>query len=387
MMKAGAYDYLTGKGGKRKLLGVLRSAVNGGNSKNSGQLKEVSNGHLSLQEVMGSGKKIQNLAAEVERVAATGYSVLVIGETGVGKELVARALHAGSPRSSARFVPVDCGAIPETLIESELFGYEKGAFTGANRTKNGKFESASKGTLFLDEISNLPHAMQSKLLRILQERRFYRVGGNTPLRTDVRIVAATNQNLLSSTGPASFRRDLYYRLAEYVVHVPPLRERSEDIIFLSRRFIEITCAELGKNVRHISENAQEMLLSHGWPGNVRELRNVIRRAVLLAENAIVPQHLNHLKTTGIEMQCAHNEIMSQLPVQELAGVGKYSLTELVRRNRNAVERAILSRVLEQAGGNKAEVARILQVDYKTVHTKLKNYKINLCRKWKLPVSD
>ena len=367
MVRAGAYDYLTSPVSSDQLLCSLRRSLNETYPNTTRRSRRVANGQIFLQEVMGSSKKIRALDREVKRVAPTDYSVLIVGETGAGKEIVARALHTQSHRSSARFVAVDCGAIPETLIESELFGHEKGAFTGAGRTKTGKFEFALKGTLFLDEISNLPLALQSKLLRVLQERTFYRVGGNTPIKADIRVVAATNQDLVSSALPTTFRRDLYYRLAEYHIRVPSLRERKEDIIFLARRFIEITNAELRKNVRDISESARDLLMAYDWPGNVRELRSAIRKAVLLTEHTIDTQHLSLAGDSASEEPLAN--------FLEFVSKGGASLKELVRRNRIAVEQEVLARVLEQVGGNKAEVARILHVDYKTIHTKLKEYGI------------
>ncbi|MBM3333905.1 sigma-54-dependent Fis family transcriptional regulator, partial [Candidatus Sumerlaeota bacterium] len=236
--------------------------------------------HLPLEEQMGHSAKIKALAGEVGRVAPTDFSVLISGETGSGKEIVAQAIYAQSNRRARPFIAIDCGAIAETLIESELFGHEKGAFTGADRTKPGKFEIAAGGTVFLDEISSLPLSLQAKLLRFLQERHFYRVGGTSSIKADARILAATNHDLANA--PATvFRRDLYHRLGEYTICVTPLRDRKEDIIHLARRFLKQTNAELGKKVCDFSQEALDLLLAYNWPGNVRELRNVVRRGVLL----------------------------------------------------------------------------------------------------------
>jgi len=278
MLKAGAHDYLSKPFCAAEVLRSVHDALSGKPpARKPTRLDRGFQPPLSLLERMGSSAAIQSLATEVARVAPTDFSVLIIGETGVGKEVVAQAIHAQSPRSLHGFVAVDCGAVPETLIESEFFGHEKGAFTGADRTKAGKFETAAGGTLFLDEISNLPLAMQSTLLRVLQEKRFCRVGGSTAMKADVRIVAATNQDL-SSVGPHVFRCDLYHRLSEYTIHIPPLRERTEDMPFLIRLFVHETNMELGKNVKGVCEEALRRLLDYGWPGNVRELRNIMRRA-------------------------------------------------------------------------------------------------------------
>ena len=245
----------------------------------------------SLLSLMGSSEKVRRVAAEVARVAPTNFSVIIVGETGVGKELVAQAIHLQSRQLANRFLSVDCGAIPDSLIESELFGHERGAFTGADRLGIGKFEAASGGSLFLDEISNLPVGMQTKLLRVLQEKRVYRIGSTAGVQVDVRVIAATNQDLRSLIVANNFREDLFHRLSEYVIQVPPLRERREDILFLAKRFLTSTNQELGKNVQGFSEAAIPSLLACDWPGNVRELRNVVRRAVLLASEVIAPEHL------------------------------------------------------------------------------------------------
>jgi two-component system nitrogen regulation response regulator GlnG len=323
----------------------------------------------SLTDVMGGSKRINDLATEVERVAATDFSVLIVGETGSGKEIAARWLHEKSARSLKPFIAVDCGAIPENLIESELFGHEKGAFTGAHRMKHGKFEAAFRGTLFLDEISNLPLGMQSKLLRVLEEKQFYRVGGMTPINTDVRILASTNRELISPSNSASFRSDLYYRLTEYTVFVPALRERKEDIVFLAERFMGLTNRKLGKHVKAFSEPVLDALVGHDWPGNVRELRNVVRRAVLLAEEVVEMRHLNGLVSGHIVVPAAW--------FAESAGSGEFSLKEIVHRHTAAVERAVITNVLKKTDGNKAAAARILQIDYKTMHTKVKRYGLSI----------
>lgn len=320
----------------------------------------------SLFEKMGYSGKMQRLNSEVLKVAPTDFSVLICGETGTGKELVGSALHQLSDRSNQKIIALDCGALPATLIESELFGVEKGAFTGADRTRPGKFEAALKGTLFLDEISNLPFSLQSKLLRVLQDKTFYRVGGNEKIHTDVRIIAATNEDLLSNENSQGFRKDLYYRLAEFVIHLPPLRERKEDLPFLVNRFIQQTNQELQKEVEGICPSALSLLMDYPWPGNVRELRNIIRKAVLLSRDIISAEQLGFLRGSA------------PVPLPEETSPSQpLSLKEIVYRNTITVERSVLLRILKQTEGNKAEAARILQIDYKTILTKLKKYGLYL----------
>ncbi|MBI5419302.1 MAG: sigma-54-dependent Fis family transcriptional regulator [Deltaproteobacteria bacterium] len=366
-VKSGAYDYLTKPFENELVLLTIRRALN--ERKLKRRLRAMDSHaeeRFSLQEMMGRSQAICSLEAEVALVAPTDFTVLVTGETGVGKELVARAIHASSHRVSGRMVAVNCGAIPETLIESELFGYEKGAFTGADRTKRGKFEAASSGTLLLDEISSLPFTLQGRLLRVLQERRFYRLGGTEEISAEARIVAATNRDL-SAADPAVFRPDLYHRLSGYVIHVPPLRARMEDLIFLAKRFLDLTNQNLGKNVRGFSEAALDLLLGHDWPGNVRELCNVIRRAVLLADDVIDAGHLGPLRANGVE-----------IPARRSLGGGaadNVSLKEIVRRSAVAVEREAIMQALQESGRNKAKAARLLKIDYKTMLTKLKKYVI------------
>ncbi len=319
-------------------------------------------------EPMGSSGAIRHVLKEIDRIAPTEFTVIVTGETGVGKELVAQLIHRQSHRGSGPFVPVDCGSIPPTLIESELFGHEKGAFTGANRMREGSFEAARGGTLFLDEIGNLPLNMQSKLLRALQERQIYRVGGTSPIKLDVRILAATNQDLTALITKGQFRPDLFYRLNEFTIVVPPLRARQEDICCLTRRFLRETSQELGNAVTEISEAALEMLRAYCWPGNIRELRNVIRRAVLLADTHIGPEHLN---IAGVDARLALAG-----PAARPDGNGQMSFKEIVHQSVTETERRLLRQILEKTGGNMAKAARDLGIDYKTLRTKTKLYQIS-----------
>jgi two-component system nitrogen regulation response regulator GlnG len=261
------------------------------------------------------------------------------------------------------FVSVDCGAIPEMLLESELFGHEKGAFTGAVVQKPGKFELAKGGTLFLDEISNMPLGSQGKLLRVLQDKVIYRVGGTQPIPLDVRLLVASNQNLQRSMESGSFRRDLFYRLNEFTIVIPPLRERKEDILYLAKRFLDVANMELNKGVKGFSESAIESLIRYNWPGNVRQLRATIRRGVLLANDVITEKHLDLGKVSA-------PDLTSNQKIQEMFW-GNHPLKEILRHNVIAIEREVLIQALKHTGGNKAKAARLLQIDYKTIHTKVK----------------
>jgi DNA-binding NtrC family response regulator len=361
-MRGGAFDYLTKPFPTEVLLKALRRALE---SYLPGPALE---GEGSLSELMGPSDAIQKLAEAVNLVAPTNFTVIIRGETGAGKELVAKAIHKLSCRSQGPFVPLDCGSIPPTLIESELFGHEKGAFTGADRARVGKFEEASGGTLFLDEVQNLSMQVQMKVLRALHEREVYRVGGVQPIDLDVRILAAANEDLAALVKLGRFRADLYHRLNEFGILIPPLRERPTDLIYLANRFMGQTCRELKKQLCGVSEAVQQTLLAHAWPGNVRELRNVIRRAVLLANRFVCPEHLH------IEGIAAAD--LSAFAAEEMEA-GQISLKDMVRQSTGQREREILIRTLRQAGGNQAKAARMLQVDYKTVRTKTKRYGISV----------
>ena len=365
-LRAGAHDYLVKPFAHADVIRSIHRAVNDRRLRRTVRvLSERVREAASLQDLMGPSDQIARISADVASVASSNFAVLIKGETGTGKELVARAIHQASPRASAPFVAVDCGAIPETLFESELFGHEKGAFTGAERQKAGKFEIASRGTLFLDEISNMPPGCQAKLLRALQDKSVTRVGGTKPVSVNIRLLVATNEDL-ETADPAAFRRDLFFRLNEFTIAIPPLRERRQDIIFLAKRFLDLTNHELQKAVRGFSEPAVERLLTHDWPGNVRELRSAIRRAVLLADQVVDEDHLG--------LQTARQPPVRPSGISAGPNDG-LSLKELVRRTTAAVERATLIKVLKETGGNKAKAARLLQIDYKTIHVKVKGYGI------------
>jgi two-component system nitrogen regulation response regulator GlnG len=322
----------------------------------------------SFGDVMGPSAASRAVMEQVRRIAPSSLTIVISGETGSGKEVVARAIHRGSRRADGPLVAVDCGAMPETLVESALFGHERGAFTGADRRKDGYFRLAEGGTLFLDEISNLPLAMQAKLLRALQERCVYPLGATQPVEVDVRVVAASNTVLREEVRAGRFREDLYYRLAEYVIALPPLRERREDIPHLARHFLTDVALELGRPGPEISDDAMAALLEHAWPGNVRELRNVVRRAALLGAERI---ERGDLHLTGSDVP----PVAPAAPVAAVApGIGPVagrSLRSIATAAAEAAERQAITEVLRATGGNKSEAARVLQVDFKTLHLKMR----------------
>ena len=376
-IRAGAHDYLEKPLKHHEVLRVVFRALNERTLKR--KLRHLScqgEGAASLRESMGPSRAVTRLIAEVTRVAKTNFSVLILGETGTGKDLVARAIHGLSFRSRGPFVAVDCGAIPETLIEGELFGHEKGAFTGADKQKIGKFEMAGDGTFFLDEVSNMPLGSQAKLLRVLQDKTIHRIGSTRPIDVDVRVLAASNQDLhkLTEGEGGAFRRDVYFRLNEFTIQLPPLRERREDILYLAKRFVDLTNLELQKEVRSFARPAVDFLLGYHWPGNVRQLRSMIRRAVLLADDIITEQHL-----AVDDARPALPADPDGAPIVQIPPQRDCSLKEIVQHNTALVEREILAHVLRQTRGNKAEAARLLHIDYKTIHLKIKVYGLQMAR--------
>jgi len=366
-MRAGAFDYLAKPFDHPEVVRVVRAAL-AERERRRRSLAAENSADNCLRVMMGPSDAVTRIIREVNRVAQSDFSVIVQGETGSGKELVARAIYQLSGRAFAPFIPLDCGAIPETLIESELFGYHKGAFTGATAPKAGKFEAAQGGTLFLDEIANLPLGAQAKLLRVLQEKAVLRLGAVKPVKVDVRLVTASNQELQKLVESGQMREDLYFRLNEFTITIPPLRERKDDIPYLAKRFMDLTNKELQKNVQRLSEYCLEALLSYNWPGNVRQLRSVIRRAVLLADDMITEKHLD-IKRAPVP-GLAFTPKIQGTPWDEL------SLREIVHRSVVTVEREVLLQALKYTRGNKAKAARLLQIDYKTIHTKLKQFGLN-----------
>ena len=387
-IKHGAYNYFNKPFDNEEVVVTVEKAIEERAMRQEiRMLKTQLSFAMPLYEQMGNSAEIAKVNESVACVAPTNFTVVIYGETGSGKELIAQSIHNRSPRCDKPFVVVDCGSIPETLIESELFGFEKGAFTGADQKKAGQFEIASGGTLFLDEIGNLPKSMQGKLLRVLQERRIRRLGSNKEIDVDVRVVVAGNERLEYLIESGHFRMDLYQRLNEFCIEIPPLRRRKDDIVFLCKRFLDITNKELNKNVRGITEEALEILLTYNWPGNVRELKNVIRRAVLLAVDIVEPKYLL-IKTqeqkqesnpaAGQMASAADQKADQAIPLDlDMNNGNSLSLRDMVAKCIEHAEKKLITEVLKRTGGNKSQAARILKINYKTMHYKVKNYGIKI----------
>ena len=331
-------------------------------------LKEELASRRGAPQIVGENSKLKQVTVALHRAAATDTTVLLEGESGTGKELFARALHALSPRADGPFVAINCAAIPETLLETELFRHEKGAFTGPNQRKPGKFELAHRGTLFLDEIGDLPLSLQAKILRALEEKRFERVGGTAPLQVDVRVVAATNRHLKAAVAARQFREDLYFRLSVFPITIPPLRERPDDIPMLAKYFIDKFCRDLNKKPLTFAPSAVQELREYAWPGNVRELQNCIERACILTEGDTI--HARHLSLSFREAVAAQvvadDDAWSKI---DLSG----TLADATRRAVAEVERRKIQQALGEAAGNPGRAAEVLQVSYKTLLSKLKEH--------------
>lgn len=358
-LKNGAYDYLTKPLDFDELRLAMERAMDHTRLREENrQLRERLGKHFDRRNLIGRSPAMLRILETVSQVAPSEATVLISGESGTGKEMIAGAIHYNSPRKDGPFVKINCAAITETLLESELFGHEKGAFTGAHRRKEGRFRQAHNGSLFLDEISEMSLAMQVKLLRVLQEREVTRVGGEEAITVDVRIIAATNKDLLGAIQEGRFREDLFYRLNVVSLRMPPLRERSEDIPLLAQHFLERFAGRNRKTIRGFTPQAMDRLLQHAWPGNVRELMNAVERAVVLARSDILTEED---VSTMDEAKGASSA--AQEGSKPMSGSG--SLEEM--------ERATILKTLEEAGGNKSEAARRLGITRKTLHKRLKKY--------------
>ena len=341
-MKAGAADFLLKPFSLDHLMAVIHKALEMRALRDENrQLREELGKRYEFDNIVGRSLAMQEIFATIERVAPTRATVLLAGESGVGKDLIARAIHFHSPRRDRPFVKINCTALPENLMESELFGYEKGAFTGANTTKPGKFEQADTGTVFLDEIGDVPPSIQVKLLRILQEREFERLGSNKTRHIDVRVIAATNQDLRAALEQGTFREDLYYRLNVVPISIIPLRERMQDIPFLAEHFLSKYSAETGNKVQAITPAAMSKLMTYHWPGNVRELENVIERSLVMC--------------TGDRLDAADIK-MDNMPRLRSAG-GEFALPAGMTLDQ--YEQEIIREALKRADGNKSQAARSL----------------------------
>ena len=356
-LKKGAYDYLTKPLDFDKLKLIIGRAVEHIQLKAENRmLKETLGKHFDRRNIIGRSPAMVQLLESVAQVAPSEATVLITGESGTGKELIAGALHFNSHRKAGPFVKINCAALTETLLESELFGHEKGAFTGAERRKEGCFVQADGGSLFLDEVSEMSVTMQVKLLRVLQEREVIRVGGEVPQPVDVRVICATNKTLEDLLRSGEFREDLYYRLNVVGLTLPPLRSRKDDIPLLAQHFLKMFAAKNNKTIEGFTPEALDAVLRHDWPGNVRELMNAVERGVVLARAQLLD---------ASTLRLAGEPPPPAAAVQEAAAESPGSL--------EAVERDAILKTLEMAGGNKSEAARRLGITRKTLHKKLKKY--------------
>ncbi len=360
-LKKGALDYITKPFELEELKHVVSKAVK------THTLMEnelfLTPEEIEHAGIIGASQSTLGLFDAIKRVAPTTTTILINGETGTGKELVAEAIHRNSPRKNNPLIKINCAAIAETLMESELFGYEKGAFTGAAITKPGKFELAHKGTLFLDEVGEIPRDMQVKLLRVLQEQEFERVGGLKTIKVDVRFIAATNRNLMQSVKDGNFREDLFYRLNVFPIHVPPLRERTDDILPLVDYFIDKFNRKLGLAIVGADDAVKEMLLRYRWPGNIRELENLIERMMLLAENRM------------ITLEEVPPEFKADLAKESMEGGGqdKKPFKDFMRTHMENVEKQMIVKCLEESGGNVTKAAKQLGLSRKGLQLKMIKY--------------
>jgi DNA-binding NtrC family response regulator len=363
-LKLGAFDYVTKPFDQAEFRTVVGKAA---------RTRELSQKHVSgdpnqrgRYRIIGQSELMHGVYDVIEKVADTPSTVLITGESGTGKELIARALHENSSRKDKAFVSVNCAAIPPDLLESELFGYERGAFTGAVTSKPGRFELANGGTLFLDEIGEIPVSMQVKLLRALQERQFERVGGIKTITVDSRLVAATNRDLKASIADGGFREDLYYRLNVVHVHLPPLRDRPSDIPLLLEHFVQKFNAKLHRSTTGFEDAAMKQLFRYGWPGNIRELENVVERCMIFAEDGEVGvQHL------PAEVRNSEGDLGPGLVAGIGTTPGETGLKEAVREATLKLERQFIRRALDQTGGNVTHTARLLKISRKSLQNKMK----------------
>jgi two-component system response regulator HydG len=357
-LKKGAYDYLTKPLDFDKLRLTIERAMEHTRLKEENRLLKESLGkHFDMQNIIGRSSAMISLLETVAHVAPSEATVMITGESGTGKELIAGVIHHNSPRKNGPFVKINCAAITETLLESELFGHEKGAFTGADHRKEGRFYQANQGSIFLDEVSEMPLTMQVKLLRVLQERELTRVGGEKVIPVDVRVIAATNKDLVDLKNKGLFREDLYYRLNVVSLEIPPLTGRREDIPLLAQHFLEIFVEKNNKKIKGFTPKAMDQLIRYDWPGNVRELMNAVERAVVLART-------DYLDDQGFSI--LQPSIQQPTPVlSDFDTIDNISLED--------VEKTAILRMLESVAGNKSEAARRLGITRKTLHKKLKKY--------------
>jgi two-component system response regulator AtoC len=360
-MKVGAYDYISKPFKQDEVLLALTKAEERESLRRENRaLKEAMRKEQTFHGILGKSEAIDKVFSTIDKVADYKTTILIQGESGTGKELVARALHSGSSRKNKPFIPLNCGAIPETLLESELFGHKRGAFTDAHADKKGLFAEADQGTLFLDEIGELPLTLQVKLLRVLQEGRIRPLGTARDQAVDVRVVAATVRDLRREVEESRFREDLYYRLNVLQINVPPLRDRRDDVVLLVEHFIERNNARLGTQIRDVDQRARKLLLNYPWPGNVRELENTIERAVVLAEGDVLS-----VGDLPERMREPADPVAASLATGELS----------IKKTARFMEETLIRRALEKTGGNRTAAAKILEISHRALLYKIKDYGI------------
>jgi len=365
-MKRGAYDYITKPFKVEEIKMTIRKALENKTLQTENVfLRQIVEDKCRLGNIIGNSPKMLKVFDFVKKISPTKTNVLISGDSGTGKELVAKAIHYNSPRRNNPFVILNCGAIPENLLESELFGHMRGAFTGAISNKRGLFEAADGGTLFLDEIGELPLSMQVKLLRVIQDREFTRVGGTEPIRVDVRIVSATNKNIDEAVQTGEFREDLFYRLNVIHLKLPNLRERKDDIPLLARHFLRRFSKELETNIRHITPEAMKRLMNYDYPGNVRELQNIIERAVALeSSDVLTTQNLSSYMDERRDLTCG--EILLEIPKDGI------DLEQVVED----LEKTLILKALEKTKGIKKRAAELLHINFRSMRYRLEKYGLN-----------
>ena len=359
-MKEGAFDYITKPFDREEIRILVSKALSYGSlRKENTYLREEVRRRATFEAFVGNSPNMREIYTLAGRVAGTNSTVLITGESGTGKDLLARAIHHASPRNSGPFIAINCASIPETLLESELFGFEKGAFSGADRMKPGRLEVAEHGTLFLDEIGDMPHSLQAKLLRVLQDKSFERLGGTKTIEVDVRIIAATNKNISALVQEGRFRDDLFYRLSVFPIHIPPLRERRDDISLLAVYFLRRFNDEMGKSIQGFSDDALNMLVSYAWPGNVREFQNIVERAVILCKDGKIGPGDIVLGTVAPADPL--NKYCSLIPPEGI------SLEE--------VEKGLIVAALQMTGNNQVKAANLLKITRNTLRYRMEKFGI------------